>query len=861
MIKALVGLNPDSIKIFAMKKLLITAICLNIFQFAFSQQPRLVTKFSYNWEMFSIDSSYKLKNTAEVRNSTSFSSQFNQEHITGQNLPADSIKAIEVREAIKGFESEYAQIKGLKWQSVSLPHPARYEQELNPGVNQFTGICYYRKQFVVPANYKGKHLYLRFEGAMQTATVWINRKFVTQHQGGYLPFIVPLDNYVSNAGNNEIIVRLDNRDNANVPPGKPSATLGFLYWSGIYRDVWLIATNPVHITDPVEANTVAGGGVFARCENISSKSADVIVRTQVKNAMPYKASAIVVKQILINLKNNIRLQSITQGLEISVNDVKDVEQKISVSSPDLWSPDQPNLYLLKTEIWSGDQLIDNYSQKIGIRKLFYSRSEGFKLNDKPLRIVGTNRHQDCPFIGNALSEAAQYRDLKRIKEAGINFVRLSHYPQDPSVYNICDSLGIMLGDPIPGWQFFNNNEIFKNRVFSDIREMIRRDRNHPSVIMWEVSLNETYPPDSFRIKSSEIAHEEYPGDNFFTAGDTYAAKQTKWDVPFNSWIDPFGRPQDIQPESPGFVREYGDYEFGGSSSTTRVNRSNGEKALLQNAWNLQWEHNLLRGPQYYPWTIGDATWAFFDGFESFSKTTSDWGMMDVYRLPKFSYYFFKSQIDANAAANKPMVYIANWWTPANKPENVIVYSNCDEIALYINGKLIKKLRPDSGPDTDYGDFEKGGNPFDGGNCTHLTHPPFTFKNINWQKGDVKAEGFIKGKKVTEQTVKTPLAATKLKLIADTQGKSLIADGADAIFVHALITDENGTIMCLDNETTIHFSISNNGKIIGPAMVKARGGIASVLIKANNRPGSITITAKSKKLKETKLIIKTLERSK
>lgn len=858
-------MNLNSVKIFAMKRLLLTAICLNIVQLVFSQQPRILTRFNYNWEIFRIDSSYKLKNTALVRNSTSFSSQFNQEHIKGKNLPSDSIKAIEISEALKGFKSEYPQIRGLKWQKVSLPQPARYEQELNPGVNQFTGICYYRKRFDVSANYKGKRLYLRFEGAMQTATVWVNGKFVTQHQGGYLPFIVPLNNYVNNARQNEIIIRLDNRDNANVPPGKPLATLGFLYWSGIYRNVWLIATNPIHITDPTETNTIAGGGVFVRCENISSKNADVIIKTEVKNATPDKTASLIVKQTLIDPRNRIQLESSTSAFEINGNDTKSVEQKITVHPPDLWSPDHPDIYQLRTEIWAVDRLIDKYSQKIGIRKLSYTRSEGFKLNDKPLRIVGTNRHQDCPFIGNALSEAAQYRDLKRIKDAGINFVRLSHYPQDPSVYNICDSLGIMLGDPIPGWQFFNNNEIFKDRVFSDIREMIRRDRNHPSVIMWEVSLNETYPPDSFRIKSSEIAHEEYPGDNFFTAGDTYAAKQTKWDVPYNGWNDPFGRPQDVQPESPGFVREYGDYEFGGSSSTTRVTRSNGEKALLQNAWNFQWEHNLLRGPKYYPWTIGDATWAFFDGFESFSKTTSDWGMMDVYRLPKFSYYFFKSQLEPNgpgiSADNKPMVYIANWWTPANKPENVVVYSNCDEVALYINGKLLKKQRPDSGPDTDYGDFEKGGNPFDGGNCTHLAHPPFTFQNINWEKGDVKAVGFIKGKKTIEQTVKTPLIATKLKLIADTQDKPLMADGADVIFVHAQITDENGTIMCLDNGTRVHFSISDNGKIIGPATVKARGGITSILIRANNKAGKIIITASAEKLRAAKLTVKTIEEDK
>lgn len=841
-------------------------LCLCLFQMAMSQQlPRQKINFNYNWEMFRVDSSKKLKNIKTVRNSTSFSSQFNQESIKGDDNSPDSIKAREVKTAQTGFDSEYPKIKNLQWEKISLPHPARYEQQLNPGINQFTGICYYRKYFSIPVSYKQKHLYLYFEGAMQTASIWINGKYVTQHQGGYLPFTVQLDNYVNGGNKNEIIVRLDNRDNKNVPPGKPLATLGFLYWSGIYRNVWFIVTNPVHITDPIDANIVAGGGVFVRCENISPKSADLLIKTQIKNPLSYKTSSLTLKQILINPKNGMELRASASELKINSNSIKDIEQEITVSFPDLWSPDEPNLYLLKTEVWGNGKLIDNFSQKIGIRKLSYTRAEGFKLNDKPLRIVGTNRHQDCPFIGNALSEEAQYRDLKRIKEAGINFVRLAHYPNDPSVYNICDSLGIMVGDPIPGWQFFNKNKIFKDRVFRDIREMIRRDRNHPSIIMWEVSLNETYPPDSFRIKSAEIAHEEYPGDNFFTAGDTYAAKHTEWDVPYNGWNDPFGRPQDVQPDKPGFVREYGDYEFGGSTSTTRVNRSNGEKALLQNAWNFQWEHNLLRGPTYYPWTIGDATWAFFDGFESFSKTTSDWGMMDVYRLPKFSYYFFRSQLDPDGhvkgANNKPMVYIANWWTPTNKPENVVVYSNCDEVALYINGKLIKKQHPDSGPDTDYGDYEKGGNPFDGGNCTHLTHPPFTFKNISWEKGEVTAVGLIMNKKVTEQTVKTPLVATRLKLIADTQGKPLVADGADVIFVHAKITDEHGTVICLDNKTTVHFSISNNGKIIGPATVKARGGIASILIRANNEAGSITINAEVEKLKGTHLIVKALEKDK
>jgi beta-galactosidase len=838
----------------SMKKLFLTLILFCCFEIAYSQVARHVVSFNNNWEIFRLDTAKKLKNVLSIRNSTSFSSQFNQQVLTAKNEPADSSVTREVKAALIGFSIEYPKISSSPWQKISLPHPARYEQEENPGVNQFTGICYYRKQFFIPENYGVKHVSLRFEGAMQTAAIWINGKFVSYHAGGYLPFIVDLDNNLNYGGSNEIIVRLDNRDNASLPPGKALAELGFLYWSGIYRNVSLTVTSPVYITDANNANTVAGGGVFVRPENISAKSADVFIKTQIFNNTD-GCKQLVVKQILFDGKNKIIDSSQSS---VSAHAAAEVNAKIFVLNPRLWSPDDPHLYNLSTQVWSAGKLLDNITQKIGIRKLSFTRSEGFKLNDMPLKIVGTNRHQDYPFVGNALSDEMQYRDLKRIKEAGFNFVRLSHYPQAPAVYQYCDSIGLMLGDPIPGWQFFNQSAIFKDRVFSDIREMIRRDRNHPSVIMWEVSLNETYPADSFRVKSAEVAHEEYPGINFFTAGDTYGAKITAWDIPYNSWQDPFGRPQNVQPDKPGFVREYGDYEFGGSSSTTRTNRSKGEKALLQNAWNFQWEHNLLMGPKYYPWTIGDASWAFFDGFESFTKGTSDWGIMDIFRVPKFSYYFFKSQLDPYkkifGANNKPMVYIANWWTPTSHSQKVIIYANCDEVAIYINGKLIKKQLPDAGPDTDYGDYDKGGNSFDGGDGKNLNHPPFTFNNVRWQPGTLKAVGFIKGRAVAQDLVNSPLSPNRITLSADTVGIPLTANGVDAIFVHAGLVDQNGTVMCLDNQSLITFNISGPGIIIGPEIIKTRGGIATVLVRANSTPGKIVLTASSKGMAKKYLII-------
>jgi beta-galactosidase len=836
-----------------MKQSFLLILLSFLFQFVFAQtSSKKILDFDHGWELYRIEDTAHFQNQAVIRKGTTFASQFNYDVIAKRNQSADSIVNAEITEALQGYKTEYPKIATLKWEKVALPCPARYEEKLNPGKDQFVGICYYRKKFVIPADIKNKLLSIKFDGAMQVASVWVNGKFVMQHQGGYLPFSVPLKD---TKPENEIIVRLDNRDNPNTPPGKPLAKLGFLYWSGIYRDAWLIADNSIHITDPVESNTVAGGGIFVRYENVSDCSATILIKTEIENSLSQSTGGIKVKQTILD-KNGKSIQQINSNpFSLKEKTKKEAEQNIVLKNPRLWSPDNPYLYQLITEVWLKGNLVDKKTTPIGIRTLSYSRWEGFKLNGKPLRIVGTNRHQDHPFIGNALSDNEQYRDLKRIKEAGMNFVRLAHYPNDPSVYDICDSLGIMVADPIPGWQFFNNNILFKERVFRDIRQMIRRDRNHSCVIMWEASLNESYPPDSFRIRSSYIAHEEYPGNQCFTSGDIYGSIKTAWDVPYNGWEDPFGRPQDVQPERPGFVREYGDYEFGGSESTTRVNRSNGEKDLLANSWNFQWEHNLLRGPEYYPWTIGDANWAFFDGFEAPDTTTSDWGVMDVYRIPKFSYYFFRSQMDndlkINGADNKPMIFIANWWAPRDTTTKVIVYSNCDEVALYINNKLIKKQKPDNGPDSPYGDWEKGGNSFDGGNSRHLQHPPFTFTDIKFEKGELKAVGYIRNKVADSTVRRTPEQPDSLHIEVNFVGKPLISDGADVVFVYVSVTDKNGTVNVLDNSTQVQLEVSGAATIVSPAISKVRGGIASFLIRSKDAHGLILLkgsTTNSKVLK-------------
>lgn len=245
---------------------------------------------------------------------------------------------------------------------------------------------------------------------------------------------------------------------------------------------------------------------------------------------------------------------------------------------------------------------------------------------------------EYPYVGNAISDQAQYRDMYQIRSNGFNIVRLGHYPQATAALDACDELGLLAIEPIPGWQFFNKNPLFISLTHRDVRDMIRRDRNHPSIVMWETTLNESWPPAEWKEGVVKIAHEELPGDQCFTSGDSYGYKG--FDVCYNDWEEGFKRPNNSG--KPGFIREYYDYEFGGHYSTTRIRRGDGEKAQLQNAWNAQWSHNRYR--IYYPKTMGDAVWSMYDYNRGCCDNICYSGVADIFRLPKFSLSFSEHRL-------------------------------------------------------------------------------------------------------------------------------------------------------------------------------------------------------------------------
>lgn len=708
------------------------------------------------------------------------------------------------------------------WERVSLPHTVRLEPALNSGVKNYQGIAWYRRHLALDNSFAGRRIFVRFEGAMQVADVWLNGVSLGQHQGGYTPFVFDVTSGLKLDGTDVLAVRLDNRDNALVPPGKPESGLDFNYYGGLYRDVKLVVTDPLHITDANFANVVGGGGVFVSTPTVSTGSATVQVKTHVQNSNSRSAAATVKTSVLDPAGTVVASGQATAN--VAAGAATTVTQSLTVTNPRLWSPDSPTLYKVVSEVDDGATPVDDNTVTLGIRSINWSKAGGFQLNGRRFIINGTNRHQEYPYVGYAVPASGAYRDALLLKEGGANFVRASHYPPDPAFLDACDQLGILVMDAIPGWQNFNSNTTFTNNSFNDIRQMVRRDRNHPSVVVWESSLNESQFTDSYAQTADDITHAEYPGNQTFTYGADTTNAGNIFDVqnPATSTNGPAAL----------IYREYGDWEFGGNESTSRTQRSDGEAKNLVAVANKQQAWDRILTPASGFQVAGGATWSGFDYNRGYNPNPAFTGLMDWFRLPKFTYSFYRSQRDPAVVQpgidSGPALTIANWWTPSS-PADVTVYANVQKVNLFVNDRMVASQSPDTG-----------------GTNAHVAHPPFTFRGVAKATGTLRADGLINNTVVVSQTVRTPGTATRIVVTVDTAKRSLIADGTDFAIVHASVVDANGTVVPT-NSTSITFSVSGQGALIGSGAIGANpvvagAGIGSALVRSTTTAGALTITA-------------------
>lgn len=725
------------------------------------------------------------------------------------------------------------------WQVVCAPHTAKLVPSEASGGRNYQGIVWYRKHFTMPSDMQGKDVTLYFEAIMGKQDIFVNGKKVTSHLGGYMPVIINMSRLGVKAGDECVIaVKADNSDDKNYPPGKKQAALDFCYHGGMYRDVWLIGKSPIAITDANEAGKVAGGGVFLHYDNISEKRADVYINVEVGNKLSTAASPTVIARI--KDKAGKTIATLKQKQQIKPSDSSLFSLHSSLKSPHLWSPEDPYLYNVEIQIENGGKTVDGGMVRMGVRHAEFCGKEGFWLNGKPYhQLLGGNRHQDFAYVGNALPNSQQWRDAKRLKDAGMTIIRAAHYPQDPAFMDACDELGLFIIVPTPGWQYWNKDPKFGELVHENTRQIIRRDRNHTSVLMWEPILNETRYPEDFALKALDITREEfpYPGRPVAVADMNSAGVKENYDVVYG-WTDDIGK-EGTPDDKCVFTREFGEMvdDWYAHNCLNRAARSWGEKPMLTAALSLSDTYGEMYHKQRQ--FIGGCQWHPFDHQRGYHPDPYYGGIYDAFRQKKYAFEMFRSQ----DLTQEPMVFVANEMTQFSD-NDVVVFSNCDSVRLtqFEGDKVLTLPVVHDANDKpcapvvfkDFWDFWKA--------------REYSYKQRNWQRVSLLAEGIKDGKVVCSEKKMPSRRSTKIRLYADEMGRKLTADGSDFIVVVAEITDDNGNVKRLAKDN-IEFSVEGEGRIIGDASILANPrvvewGSAPVLIQATDKPGKITIHARS-----------------
>jgi beta-galactosidase len=749
------------------------------------------------------------------------------------------------------------------WDVVNLPHGLELLPLSASGGLNYQGPAWYRKHFTPDLDHKGKKVFLHFEGIMGKSKIWINGFLLKEHFGGYFPAHVDISDHINFGEKNIVAVLADNSNDNSYPPGKRQEQLDFTYFGGIYRDVWMVFNNEIYITNSLGVDKIAGGGVFVHYQELSEKSVHIHVDTDIANDGKSKK---VFLELKLLSKSGEEVGSTITEVNLMANKSAKVSASMDLKNPELWRPDAPYLYdLLLTIKQENGEILDDFKKRIGIRLIEMKGQDGLFLNGKPYnkKLIGANRHQDFAHIGHALSNNQHYRDALKLRRLGMRVIRSAHFVQDPAFMDACDELGLFTVVTIPGWQYWNKKDtIFQQRMLKDVRKLVRLERNRPSVLLWEMVPNETHYPEEFAIKSSTATKEEYPyaGNYIVCNARTHRVQSQKYfDVLYNNDIDLNFKNKSI------FKREWGDFvdNWVDHNSISRVAKQWGEIPQLKQAMHY-FKEEWTEDGELKDWPsltkifkasnslIGATMWHPFDHQRGYHPDPFWGGIMDAYRQPKFSYFMMKSLIPTNGLENvpnvnaEPFVYIAHLLSPFS-PEDITVFTNCDEVKLTMYGKEIgvKKSTDINNP---------------------VPRVPVVFKDVfryedirNKNKKDygkinqpyaeasiVKAEGLIDGNVVTDHLIWPVGRKRRLVLKLDDSGLQPIADGSDITTVVAYLVDAGGAIKRLSDEY-VKFTVKGEGTLIegddiGINPQKLIWGEAVALVQSSSSAGNIIVKA-------------------
>jgi beta-galactosidase len=719
------------------------------------------------------------------------------------------------------------------WQPVDLPHdwaielpfendPALTSKGFYPLGRTYpaTSVGWYRRVFELPAEDAGKRITIEFDGSYRESMVVFNGFYIGRHSGGYDPFSVDVTDFATPGGKNVLLVRVD-----------ATSSDGWFYeGAGIYRHVWLVKTNPVHLKK---------WGAFVSAE-VRPGEAALTLRTEVENNGPAAQSTRVISTVLDPAGKEVG-KAVTALASIPQGDEHTYKQEIVVKQPQLWSLEERNLYKLVTEVRAGGDLVDRYETPFGIRSLKFDAEKGFFLNGKSVKLKGTCNHQDHAGVGAALPDAVQYYRVRKLQEMGCNSLRTSHNPPTPELLDACDELGMLVFDET---RMMSSNP----EGLSQFENLVRRDRNHPSVFMWSMG-------------NEEATANTETGLHILTAMKEVATKQdgsrpvsiapihaigvgglVECDVMGYNYMDPGaeayhkahpGKPVMgtetvsavgtrgiyITDPAKGYVGSYDPY--------TTTGRASAE------GW---WSFCNAR-----PWLAGGFVWTGFDyrgepSPNGWPNISSQYGIIDTCGFPKDTFYYYQSWW-----TSKPVLHLFphwNWPGMEGKEIAVWVHSNLDRVELFLNGESLgaKEMKKDS----------------------HLAW------NVKYAPGSIEARGYKADKLVMTARRETTGAAAKLVMSADRSTVS--ADGEDVVMFAVAVHDAQGRVVPItDNEVT--FSISGAGKLIGTGngdptnqesdkgtSRKAFSGYCMALVQSTKTGGNITVEATSPGLEPASVTI-------
>ena len=660
-------------------------------------------------------------------------------------------------------------------------------------------VSLYRRCFKLPPEARGKRVFVDFEGVMTASTVWINGTKLGEYKGGYTPFSFELTPRLDFDGENVLAVDVDSSERPDIPPF--GYEIDYLTFGGIYREVSLRIVPATFIEN-----------IFVRPKNVLAATPGLDVECFVQHLEDSHDSLTLEVELLDGERVVAKALQSLPSSGVASEPVAHTLHLEGLNGIKVWSMEERNLYSARVRLRHGTRVLDEDSRRFGFREAQFT-DHGFELNGKVIKLRGLDRHQTFPFVGQAMPGRAQRRDAQILRnKLKCNIVRTSHYPQSRHFLDACDEIGLLVLEEIPGWQHIGD-EAWQEISVDNVRRMIRRDWNHPSIILWGVRINESRDNHDFYTKTNAVAHQLDPTRQ--TGGIRYFQESEFLEDVFT--MNDFGFPLK-PPNHPRYLNT----EFVGHTYPTKT-IDQVERLTEHTLRHARIHDQLASNPQY----AGGIGWCAFDynthgNFGSGDRICYH-GVTDIFREPKPAAGFYKSQCDPS---EEIVLEPAFHWARGDASvgfSKAVVCSNCDHIKFYIDDKLIAEVDPDRKE------------------FAHLRYAPFVVElsELFHKWGDLRLDGYIQGKQVISKRLSGTGVDTKFLLLPDDD--ELIADGADSTRVVLRVTDEFGAVRPFANDA-IKLEMEGPAEIIGDNPFSLIGGTGAVWIRAQEKPGKVRLTA-------------------